>query len=134
MTSSKLISIAMAQPAISTIRQILNQMTTSNPDVIGCALVSEDGLPIHSVIPESIEEDSMSAMSATLYALGERVISDLTSGTIEQVYIKGDQGYVIISLVEKVGTLAVIAKPTAKLGYVLMVLRQVISDLAASAR
>lgn len=107
-------------------------MAASNPDILGCALVSEDGLPIFSVIPGEIEEDSMSAMSATLYALGERVISDLTSGNLEQVYVKGDQGYVVISSVGQIGTLAVIAKPTAKLGYVLMVLRQVISDLSSS--
>lgn len=124
----------MAQPSISTIRQILGQMIQSTPDIVGCALVSEDGLPIHSVIPEDIEEDSMSAMSATLYALGERVISDLTTGMLEQVYVKGDKGYVVISSVGPVGTLAVIAKASAKLGYVLMVLRQVISDLMQSSR
>ncbi len=122
----------MPQPNIGYIRNILNQMAASNPDILGCALVSEDGLPIFSVIPGEIEEDSMSAMSATLYALGERVISDLTSGNLEQVYVKGDQGYVVISSVGQIGTLAVISKPTAKLGYVLMVLRQVISDLTSS--
>lgn len=124
----------MAQPSISTIRQILSQMMQSAPDIIGCALVSEDGLPIHSIIPEEIEEDSMSAMSATLYALGERVISDLTTGVLEQVYVKGDKGYVVISSAGQMGTLAIIAKVSAKLGYVLMVLRQVMSDLTQNLR
>ena len=124
----------MAQPVISMIRQILDQMASSNPDIIGCALVSEDGLPIYSIIPESIEEDSMAAMSATLYALGERVIDDLITGNLEQVYIKGNQGYVIISSVGEMGTLAVLAKSSTKLGYVLMVLRQVITDLQSKAR
>jgi uncharacterized protein len=124
----------MAQPAIGVIRQIIDQMTRSNPDIIGCTLVSDDGLPIYGVIPDYVEEDSVAAMSATLYALGERVIDDLIRGSLEQVYIKGDKGYVIISSVAPLGTLAVLAKSTAKLGYVLMVLRQVISDLVQSAR
>lgn len=124
----------MAQPAIGAIKQIIDQMTRSNPDIIGCTLVSDDGLPIYGVIPGYVEEDSVAAMSATLYALGERVIDDLIKGNLEQVYIKGDSGYVIISSVAPLGTLAVLAKSTAKLGYVLMVLRQVISDLVQSTR
>jgi predicted regulator of Ras-like GTPase activity (Roadblock/LC7/MglB family) len=124
----------MAQPAIGAIRQIIDQMTRSNPDIIGCTLVSDDGLPIYGVIPDYVEEDSVAAMSATLYALGERVIDDLIKGNLEQVYIKGDNGYVIISSVAPLGTLAVLAKSTAKLGYVLMILRQVISDLVQTAR
>jgi predicted regulator of Ras-like GTPase activity (Roadblock/LC7/MglB family) len=124
----------MAQPAIGAIKQIIDQMARSNPDIIGCTLVSDDGLPIYGVIPQYVEEDSVAAMSATLYALGERVIDDLIKGNLEQVYIKGDSGYVIISSVAPLGTLAVLAKSTAKLGYVLMVLRQVISDLVQVAR
>lgn len=124
----------MTQPAIGAIRQIVDQMTRSNPDIIGCTLVSDDGLPVYGVIPDYVEEDSVAAMSATLYALGERVIDDLIKGNLEQVYIKGDKGYVIISSVAPLGTLAVLAKSTAKLGYVLMVLRQVISDLTQTAR
>ncbi len=124
----------MTQPAIGAIRQIVDQMTRSNPDIIGCTLVSDDGLPVYGVIPDYVEEDSVAAMSATLYALGERVIDDLIKGNLEQVYIKGDKGYVIISSVAPLGTLAVLAKSTAKLGYVLMVLRQVISDLTQTTR
>lgn len=124
----------MTQPAIGAIRQIIDQMTRSNSDIIGCTLVSDDGLPVYGVIPEYVEEDWVAAMSATLYALGERVIDDLIRGNLEQVYIKGDKGYVIISSVSPLGTLAVLAKSTAKLGYVLMILRQVISDLVQTAR
>ncbi|HOO96209.1 MAG TPA: roadblock/LC7 domain-containing protein [Caldisericia bacterium] len=124
----------MNQPRISEIRRIIDQLARSNPDIIGCALVSDDGLPIYSVIPEHILEDSVSAMSATLYALGERVITDLISGELRQVYIKGDKGYVVISSVGDIGTLAVLAKSDAKLGYVLMVLRQVITELINSVK
>jgi len=119
----------MSQPRITEIRRIVDQIASSNPDIIGCALVSEDGLPVYSAVPSSIEEDVVSAMSATLYALGERIISDLISGGLKQVYIKGDKGYVVVSSVDELGTLTVLAKSSAKLGFVLMVLRQVITEL-----
>ncbi len=119
----------MSQPKISEIKRIVDQIASSNPDIIGCALVSEDGLPVYSAVPSNIEEDVVSAMSATLYALGERIISDLISGGLKQVYIKGDKGYVVVSSVDELGTLTVLAKSSAKLGFVLMVLRQVITEL-----
>ncbi len=119
----------MNQPRISEIRRIVDQVSASNPDIIGCALVSEDGLPVYSVIPPNIEEDTVSAMSATLYALGERVISDLISGDLKQVYIKGEKGYVVVSSVGELGALTVLAKSSAKLGFVLMILRQVVTEL-----
>jgi uncharacterized protein len=119
----------MSQPRISEIRRIVDQIASSNSDIIGCALVSEDGLPVYSAVPSNIEEDVVSAMSATLYALGERIISDLISGGLKQVYIKGDKGYVVVSSVDELGTLTVLAKSSAKLGFVLMVLRQVITEL-----
>ncbi|MCK5743166.1 MAG: roadblock/LC7 domain-containing protein [Caldisericia bacterium] len=119
----------MSQPRISEIKRIVDQIASSNPDIIGCALVSEDGLPVYSAVPSDIEEDIVSAMSATLYALGERIISDLISGGLKQVYIKGDKGYVVVSSVDELGTLTVLAKSSAKLGFVLMVLRQVITEL-----
>ncbi len=119
----------MSQLVVSEIRRIIDQVANLNPDIIGCALVSEDGLPVYSVVPSAVEEDTVSAMSATLYALGERVVSDLISGELKQVYIKGDKGYVVISSVGELGTLTVMARSSVKLGYVLMILRQVITEM-----
>jgi len=47
------------------------------PDVEASAIVSVDGLIIVSSLPAGVEEDRVSAMSATMHSLGERIASEL---------------------------------------------------------
>ena len=43
----------------------------------------------------------MAAMSAAMLALGERIAAELGRGELDQVYIKGDSGYVLLMSVTK---------------------------------
>ncbi|MGE5124076.1 MAG: roadblock/LC7 domain-containing protein, partial [Acidobacteriaceae bacterium] len=69
--------------------QRLRQMQASSPDIEASAVVSVDGLIIASALPAEVEEDRVSAMSAAMLSLGERISSELGRGNLEQVYIKG---------------------------------------------
>ena len=74
----------------------LRELQASSPDIEASAIVSVDGLSIASALPQGVEEDRVSAMSAAMLSLGERIANELGRGSLEQVYIKGEKGYVVL--------------------------------------
>jgi predicted regulator of Ras-like GTPase activity (Roadblock/LC7/MglB family) len=102
----------------------------STPDVEASALVSVDGLIIASALPAGVEEDRVSAMSAAMLSLGDRIASELGRGTLSQVYVKGDQGYVILMSVGEEAVLTVLAHQEAKLGLIFLDMSRTADDLA----
>jgi predicted regulator of Ras-like GTPase activity (Roadblock/LC7/MglB family) len=108
----------------------LRDMQASTPDVEASAVVSVDGLIIASSLPASVEEDRVSAMSAAMLSLGERIAGELGRGTLSQVYIHGDKGYVLLTAVGTEAVLTVLARESAKLGLVFLEIRRAADDLA----
>ena len=108
----------------------LRELQASSPDTEASAVVSVDGLSIASALPQGVEEDRVSAMSAAMLSLGERISTELGRGTLEQVYIKGQKGYVVLESVGHEAVLTVLAREHAKLGLILLDMRRAAEDLA----
>ena len=62
------------------------------PEIEAAALVTVDGLPMASVLPDGMNEDRVAAMSAALLSLGERAADGLGRGGLAQVSIEGEDG------------------------------------------
>lgn len=107
----------------------LRDMQASSPDIEASAVVSVDGLSIASALPSDVEEDRVSAMSAAMLSLGERIATELGRGSLEQVYIKGDNGYVLLMSVGEEAVLTAMARKQAKLGLILLDMRRATEDL-----
>jgi len=107
----------------------LRELQRNTPDVEASALVSVDGLTIASALPSGVEEDRVSAMSAAMLSLGERIAGELGRGGLDQVYVKGAGGYVLLAAVGTEAVLTVMARSTAKLGLVFMEMRRAAEDL-----
>ena len=107
----------------------LRELQASSPDIEASAIVSVDGLTIASALPQGVEEDRVSAMSAAMLSLGERIASELGRGSLEQVYIKGQQGYVVLMSVGEDAVLTVLAREHAKLGLIFLDMRRATEDL-----
>jgi predicted regulator of Ras-like GTPase activity (Roadblock/LC7/MglB family) len=103
--------------------QILQELI-KNTGIEGASLVSADGLPISSVLKPGIEEDRLAAMSAAILSLGERVSEELGKGSLEQITIKGQDGYVIMTGVGTDEVMVVLADNNAKLGLLLMEIKK----------
>lgn len=107
----------------------LRDLQASSPDIEASAIVSVDGLSIASALPQGVEEDRVSAMSAAMLSLGERIATELRRGTLEQVYIKGQQGYVILMSIGQDAVLTALAREQAKLGLIFLDMRRATEDL-----
>ncbi len=108
----------------------LRDLQISTPDVEASAVVSVDGLIIASSLPAGVEEDRVSAMSAAMLSLGERIASELGRGILDQVYIRGEYGYVFLSAVGEEAVLTVLARKEAKLGLVFLDMKRCAEELA----
>jgi predicted regulator of Ras-like GTPase activity (Roadblock/LC7/MglB family) len=107
----------------------LRELQASSPDIEASAVVSVDGLSIASALPQGVEEDRVSAMSAAMLSLGERIATELGRGTLEQVYIKGMKGYVVLMSVGEEAVLTALAREQAKLGLIFLDMRRAAEDL-----
>src|SRR3990172_8866084 len=108
----------------------LRDLQASSGDVEGAAVVSVDGLSMASALPGNVEEDRVSAMSAAILSLGERISSELGRGKLDQVYIRGEVGYVVLMAVGLEAVLTVLARQQAKLGLLFLDMRRAADDLA----
>ncbi len=107
----------------------LKDLQTGSADIEASAVVSVDGLIMASSLPGGIEEDRVSAMSAAMISLGERIAEELGRGNLDQVYIRGDKGYVILMSVGQEAVLTALAHSNAKLGLIFLDMRRTVEDL-----
>jgi predicted regulator of Ras-like GTPase activity (Roadblock/LC7/MglB family) len=109
----------------------LQELQMNTPDVEATAIVSVDGLTMASSLPAGVEEDRVSAMSAAMLSLGERIAGELGRGILDEVYVKGERGYVVLRAVGEEAVLTVLARQQTKLGLLFLDMRRASDDLAA---
>ena len=104
-------------------------MQAAAPEIEASAVVSVDGLIMASALPQQVEEDRVSAMSAAMLSLGERISGELGRGGLEQVYIKGDKGAIVLTSIGEEVVLTALARQDAKLGLIFLEMRRAAEDL-----
>jgi uncharacterized protein len=108
----------------------LDGLMEENPDIQAAALVSLDGFTMASALPDGMQEDRVGAMSAAILGLGERAAAELGRGRLSQVFIEGDDGYVVLIAAGDRAVLTCIAGMEAKLGLVLYDMRSSADSIA----
>ncbi len=107
----------------------LRNMQAAAPDIEASAVVSVDGLIMASALQQGVEEDRVSAMSAAMLSLGERISNELGRAGLEQVYIKGNLGSIVLTSVGEEAVLTALARHDAKLGMIFLEMRRAAEDL-----
>jgi predicted regulator of Ras-like GTPase activity (Roadblock/LC7/MglB family) len=107
----------------------LRDLQAGTPDIEASAVVSVDGLIMASSLPSGVDEDRISAMSAAMLSLGDRIASELNRGTLEQVYIRGSEGFIVLMAVGEDAVLTVLARKSAKLGLIFLDMGRAVEDL-----
>ena len=104
--------------------QALDELLGVSPEVEAAAVVSADGLPMASALPPHVEEERLAAMSAALLTLGDRAADGLGKGTLQQVFIEGSDGHVILMAAGRDAVLVSVVSHGAKIGLVLYEMRR----------
>ena len=108
----------------------LKALQMNTPDIEASAVVSVDGLIMASNLPNDVEEDRVSAMSAAMLSLGERIAGELRRGALSLVFVQGEDGYVILISIGEDAVLTALAQSRAKLGLIFLDMKRTAKELA----
>ncbi len=107
----------------------LASLQAASADIEACAVVSEDGLIIASALPQGLDEERIAAMSAVLLSMGSRTVAELQRGELEQLFVKGSDGYIIMSHAGPHGVLIALTSKSAKLGLIFLDMSRCADDV-----
>jgi len=107
----------------------LRHLQNESPGVEASALISEDGLMIASALPQDLDEGRVAGMSATLLNLGNRAASELRRGLVQEVIVRGEDGYAVMINAGRGALLLVLANSTSKLGLIFFDMREAIGRI-----
>lgn len=108
---------------------ILKNFVSGTADVEGVAVVTPDGLPLASSLPGNMDEERVSAMSAAMLSLGERIGKELARGEIDRIYVEGDQGFSILTSCGEDAVFLVLANKSAKQGVLMLEIKRALAEL-----
>lgn len=111
------------------LESILSELNSTSSDIEASGVVSTDGLIIAAQLPSGMDEDMVGAMSAAMLTLGDRTARELGRGDLDQVLIKGQSGYVLMTSAGSEAVVTVLAKPNAKLGLIFLDVKRAVQDL-----
>lgn len=109
--------------------EMLKELSGTSPDIEASAVVSTDGLVIASALPKDVEEDRVAAMSAAMLYLGERTSKELMKGSLEEVFVKGQNGYILLMGAGEEAVLTALARKDAKLGLVFLDMKRAAEEI-----
>jgi predicted regulator of Ras-like GTPase activity (Roadblock/LC7/MglB family) len=111
------------------LNRILRKLQTDSPGIESSALISEDGLMIARAETVSMEETRVAGMTATLLNLGTRAAAELSRGPVQEVIVRGEQGYAVVISAGRGALLLAVTNETSKLGLVFFDMREAIRAL-----
>jgi predicted regulator of Ras-like GTPase activity (Roadblock/LC7/MglB family) len=108
---------------------IVQDFVARTSDVQGAAVVTPDGLPLASSLPGTMDEERVSAMSAAMLSLGERIGAELLGGTTDRIYVEGDEGFTVLTNCGEDAVFLVLAGKTAKQGMLMLEIKRAVADV-----
>ena len=114
--------------------QVLHDLLGRAPELLAAAVVSFDGLPMASALPVGMDEDRVAAMSAALLSLGERAAENFGRGTLNQVYVEGENGTVFLVSADDEAVLVAVGAKGAKVGLLMFEVRRSAQTVADALR
>ena len=109
---------------------LLKKLLGAIPEVKAAAIVSAEGLPIASALPQGVDETRIAAMTAALLSLSERAIIEMGKGDFDQLYVKGSDGYLLILQAGPNAVLTVSTSSEVRLSLILLDCRRTYEKIA----
>ncbi|GLH79490.1 hypothetical protein SSBR45G_43990 [Bradyrhizobium sp. SSBR45G] len=111
------------------INRVLRKLQSDSFGVEACALISEDGLMIASVLAADMEETRVAGMTATLLSLGGRASMELGRSHLQEVIIRGESGYAVLVSAGRGALLLALTNENSKLGLTFFDMREAVRSL-----
>ncbi|NVM19855.1 MAG: roadblock/LC7 domain-containing protein [Candidatus Lokiarchaeota archaeon] len=110
----------------------LDRLLEAIPEIASALIVSTEGRPIAYHLPQGTDETKVAAMTAALHSLSERAIIEMGKGDFDKLYIKGREGYLVVSQAGPDAVMAISTTKDIRLGLVLHDIRRFLEKRARS--
>ena len=111
------------------LRPILKKLNNVSSEIEASSVMTRDGISLAAVLQHDIDHDRLGAMCASLLSLGDKTSSELQRGKLKQVLIEGENGCVLMVQIGPRAVLAVVSRPTSKLGVVFNEARKIAREI-----
>ena len=118
-----------SNPVNPVLSKRLRSMLQASTCLDALALVSMDGLEIASAIPPEVNGARMAAMTLATFTLGEQIANDLERYKLQEVYVKGQDGYIVLMPLKTKAVLIALSREGAKIGLMLLEMHRVAAEL-----
>ena len=123
--------VNMAEKRSERISTALEKLLTSSTDIEGVAVVLTDGLVVDAKLPISKFDDTLlGATAAAMWALSQKSLKKLSKGDFNQALVKGEEGNLVITPVDKRTLLVCVTPKDANLGMMFVEIRELAGKLA----
>ena len=117
------------------LRDALANLLARSTDIVGAAIVGIDGLVLSANVPiREVDETLVGAAAAAIAGLSKRSVQQLKRGNFSQTLIGGDDGYIIVSMVDERNVFVGLTPASVNLGMVFVETREVVEELASIMR
>ena len=113
---------------IDKVAEALKRLSETNQDIVGAAIVSNEGLMLVGEIPGNMDKDLVSAAFAALVSIAERASHQVELGNLSQLIMLSENGGVLICSGKR-SSLVLLMKPDANLGLILMDVANVMKEI-----
>jgi predicted regulator of Ras-like GTPase activity (Roadblock/LC7/MglB family) len=110
--------------------EILDELTSRNPDVLSALVVSDDGLNVASGIPHN-DDDIIALTASDLIDMASDFSKRLEQGRLVRIVLEGEKRTTIVVNAGARTVLAVLVPAEAKLGLVALSMRQAADQIAS---
>ena len=80
----------------TSLEKLLKDIMDNVEGVKAAQLTADTGQPLASILPSTVDDMRLAAMTAALCSLSERAIGEMGLGEFEQSYIQAKNGYLLI--------------------------------------
>jgi hypothetical protein len=113
-----------------TLTEILRSLQRRDSQIQAAAIISKEGLIVTSVLPSGVPQERVAVTAASIVAQAQSATQDLVRGEFQDIFIRGEGGYICVTKAGESAYLLALAKNTAMLGSILLELRKVADEIA----
>ena len=111
------------------IKILIESFVNKTLDIQGAVLVSSEGLPLASSFSSIFDEDKAAVITISLLSLGKKFEEDLNTGKIEEIVIRGKEGYCVLTGCSNDLLLSVIANRDVIKGWLFFEIKNLVEKI-----
>jgi len=112
------------------LRQIMEEATALAAGVRAWMLLSKEGLPIASALPQGLEEAEIAAMAASILGVADLAAERMEQGSLEEILLTNERGMMLMKSAGEKAILVLAASKALKTGLLVYAARTACDRIA----